>query len=235
VRTYQYNEDPFWPWEIKIKMADILVRLGNREEAAALAMDAWQHRGPQGSRGGRPPQPRRWAEQADLFDLAVVLQQQRLRAAELRGDAEETRKALDDLEDLVEDAQSQRTRAVAWQEFLQRAAREPASDKLLDVEKRALRYIRESLPARRAAYADFCRRVDDGWYDAVRVDEPRDFKNLAKSWRGIADSTWSDWWDLERGLSHLLTFQAQVPPTTKDEEEDHRERLERFVTVRFRP
>jgi len=235
VATYQYNEEPFWPFEIKSKMADVLIRLGNRDEAAALAIDAWQHRGPQGDERGKPPHPRTWAERADLTDLAVVLQQQRLRGAELRGDATETRKALDELEDAVEAAQADAARKQQWETFVGRVAREPASSNLLDAEKRAMRYVSDSLPAKRAAYADFCRRTEAGWYDEVRVAEPRLFRDVARGWRKVADSTWNDWWDLERQLSHLLTLHEQVPAITDEDQESYREELERFVTGKFRP
>lgn len=235
VRTYQYNEEPFWPYEIKEKLADLRLQLGQTDTAVALIVDAWQQRGPQAAVHGRPAHPRGWAERNGLVDLAVVLQQQRLRGAELRGDAKETRDALDDLDEAVEDAQKRAEARRQWESLSARLASESASESLLKDEKNSVGYIRKTMPARHAAYRDFCRRVEDGYYDDVRVANPRLFRDVARAWRDIADSTWSDWWDLERKLEHLLTYQQQVPARTDEEIESYREDLERFVTGKFSP
>jgi len=235
IRTYQYNEKPFWPFDIKEDLADVRIRLGQTDTATAMIVDAWQDRGPQEEIHGRPAHPRGWAERNGLVDLAVVYQQERLRGAELRGDTKEAHSALDGLEEAVEVAQKRAESKRVWEVFVARLATEEASADLLKTESRSLGYVTKTMPAKYAAYRDFCRRVEDGYYDQVRAADPRLFREVARSWRKIADSTWSNWWDLERKLSHLLTYHQQVPPANDEEAEKYREELERFVTGKFRP
>ena len=236
-KTYTFKDPPFWPYEVKAGLADVMIRLGMRDDAVAMQIDAWQRRGPLGARYGGPTRPGRWAKSHGLLDLAVVYQQQELRKAELAGDADAARKALDRLEDLVDDAREAQEKAQAWTDFMRVAAAVSASDKdLIRQEKSAMRTPATVMHMRGPAYRDFLRRVDAGWYDAIRKEDPRRFTELAKSWKSVADSNWDSWHYVERKLAHLLTLHGQMPEPADEEEEEKRKRqLEDFVTGRYQP
>ena len=234
--TTTFGHPPFWPYEIKAGMADVLLRLGRSDEAVAMQVHAWQHRGPLGPRYGGPDHPGAWSKRHGLFDLAVVYQQQELRKAELAGDPTAAGKALDKLDDLVERAQGARDREAAWEEFLQLAAAARASDPdLLRVEKSAMRGPAKSMPQRGVAYRDFLRRVASGWYDEVQLVEPRRYRELAKAWKSVADSNWDAHPFVERRLGHLLTLHEQLPQGDDEQQEERRRQLEDFITGRYEP
>ena len=235
-KSTTFREPPFWPYELKAGIADILLRLGRRDEAVATQVDAWQHRGPRPPRYGGPAHPRSWARKNGLLDLAVVLQQQELRKAELAGDAEAVGKELDKLEDLVGDAREARERDRAWADFVQAAASAPASDKdLIRVEKTAMRAPAKTMHLRGVAYRDFLRRVEEGWYDELQQVDPRRFAELAKAWKGVADANWDAHPFVERRLAHLLTLHGQLPEGDEEEQERRRRQLEDFATGRYQP
>jgi len=236
-KTYTFKDPPFWPYEVKAGLADVLIRLGRRDEAVAMQIDAFQRRGPLGARYGGPTHPGRWAKEHGLLDLAVVYQQQELRKAELGGDAEATRKALDRLEDLVDDAREARERAQLWADFQQVARTASGSTKeLIRTEKSAMRAAEKVTHLQGPAYREFLRRVDEGWYDAIKKEDPRRFGELAKAWKGVADRNWDDWHFVERRLGHLLTWHEQLSePEDEEEEERRKRRIEDFVTGRYRP
>ena len=231
-----FGHPPFWPYEVKAGLADVLLRIGRMDEAVALQVDAWQRRGPLGPRYGGPTHPRDWAKRNGLFDLAVVFQQQELRKAELAGDAQAAGKALDKLEDLVQRAQGARERDAGWAEFEQRAAAAAASDpELLRLEKSAMRGPSRAMHQRGVAYRDFLRRVEAGWYDDVRLVEARRFAELAKSWKSLADANWDSHHFVERRLTHLLTLHEQLGAPDEEAADKHKRQLEDFVTGRFQP
>lgn len=234
--TTTFARPPFWPYEIKAGIADVLLRMGRIDDAVATQVDAWQRRGPLGPRYGGPDHPGAWAKRHGLFDLAVVYQQQELRKAELAGDAAAAGKALDKLEDLVGRARSAREREATWAEFLQMAAAATASDPdLLRAEKAALRGPAKSMTHRGVAYRDFLRRVAEGWYVEVQAVEPRRYAELAKAWKSVADANWDAHHFVERRLAHLLTLQEQLPEGDEEEQETRRRRLEEFITGRYQP
>jgi len=233
--TTTFDDPSFWPFEIREDLADLAIRLGRRDEAVGGHIGAWQQRGPQHASEGEPKHPASWARSHGLYDMAVVLQQQTLRQAELRGDAKAAKKALDKLEDDVEDAQAASERAARWQEFTRRASSEPCTEELLKLELDALRAPREAMHLRRAGYDGFLRRVEAGWYDAVRQSHPREWKRLVIGWYRVADATWREDWFVERRLAQYLKMQELLPPASDEERQEQQEDLERFVTGAYRP
>lgn len=233
--TTTFEDPTFWPFEIRADLADLALRLGRRDEAVGGHIGAWQQRGPQHASEGAPKHPASWARTHGLYDMAAVLQQQELRRAELQGDAKAAKRALDRLEDDVEDAQAAAERDLRWREFVRRVGVEPASEELLDLELDALHAPQEAMHLRRSGYADFLQRVDAGWYDAIREEQPRDWKRIVTGWYRVADSNWRSPRFVERRLAQYLKMQELLPPATDEERQEKQQALEQFVTGAYKP
>jgi len=222
-----FREPAFYPYEIRNQMAEVMGILGRTDEALALTIETYQHRGPRRNHFDDPVHPASFAERWGLWDTVVIFEQQRLRQRELAGDEEGAHKVLDSLDEALEEVRDLRELRKECTEVYGRLATEPISPDLVELEEDCLDEFKE-LPGRTlAGYQAFLRRVEAGYY-APGVDDS-DYRSLASGWRTRADSLLNDAWYVERRLQHLLTYQEQAAPRDDEEAERYRERLESFI------
>ena len=223
-----------WPWEVRLQMADVLVMLGRKDEASALVVDNYQRPGPTFGPTSRPRDVGDWAERHGLPDLTVVARKHRLTQLQLRGDDEGARRALEKLDDAIEDARAAHEKAAAWTAFLGKLRRYKAADEALTgEERRAMRVLDDDPSLVRAGYAAFQARVKAGFYDGVR--KTGTFAEVAEAWRSYADRLYDDGVFVDQRLADLLDLQAAVPARDAADEARRKETLDAFVAGAYEP
>lgn len=217
-----------WPWETRLQMADVLLMLGRKDAAAALVIGNYQNPGPTLSPSTRPRSPTDWADRHGLFDLAVVGRKQSLTQAQLRGDADDTERALKELDEAIGEAREAHEARATWDAFQARLSATKADKKLLDEELRAMRVTEDDRSLVLVGYQAFQRRAKSGFYDLVRTDS--DFEDLADRWRQRADHLWDDNWFADQRLAHLLDYQAIVPARDTEAQARRKKALDDFAS-----
>lgn len=233
----------FWPWQVRHQLAEHLLRLGEAEQAMALAIENYQDPGPRASARSGPPHPRRTASRWDLHDVAVVLTQQEVRKAELGGDPDDVIRANHELKQVIGEAEARREALARYEEALRDLASPPrdaealsrlARDEKAAVSNRALGQLGPAL----AGYSAFLARVDAGVYEPLRSSESSThrttFAHLADRWRAVADHVFREPYFIDQRLEHLLTEHEQAPPRTPEESERHRIEVEETITSGYR-
>lgn len=226
-RSTLYNLS-VWPWETRLQMAGVLLMLGRKDAASALVIGNYQNPGPILSPSTRPRNPTEWADRHGLFDLAVVARKQALTQAQLRGDVEDTRRALTELDEAITEAREAHEARADWDAIQPRLSATKADKKLLDDELRALRVTEDDRTLVLTGYQAFQRRAKAGFYDAVRTDS--DFEDLADKWRQRADHLWDDNWFADQRLGNLLDYQAIVPARDAEAEARRKKALDDFAS-----
>ncbi len=125
------RELAFWPHEIRSQRADLLARLGRREEGLALAIENYQHPGPVERPGEGAEHPLNLASRHGMHDARVTMLQQALRQRELAGVEDRTRQAMDRLDQALEELRQEREDRAAYQAVLERLERGTVDTALL--------------------------------------------------------------------------------------------------------
>lgn len=221
-----------YPWEIRHQIADILVRIGQRDHAVVLLLDTFQHPGPVQRSRQAPRWPEQQLERWGAWDSVVVLRQQRLRQAELIGDEDAIRAALEELEDAVQETRTVRGRVRTYEATLGELARARNGDRQLLIRELQIA-SRGPAHLRVAAYEGYTQRVARGFYDGVRDDA--DFEELSECWLKTMSSHWHEAWFAGLRLQLLLDHQARTPPVDEAAAERQRDALEHFIESSYRP
>lgn len=233
LRSYFLGEVTVWPWEVRLQMAEVLVILGRKDAASALVVENYQHPGPLFGPTSRPRSPGDWGERHGLPDLLVLARKQALTQAQLRGDEEEARRALDKLDDAIEGARDAHAQRATWDDLQTRLRTAKAADeRLADEEERALRVLDEDPSLTRAAYLAFQARIKAGFYAGIRKSSA--FRELAEAWRTKADHVYHDGIFVDQRLANLLDLQAAVPARDAEDEARRRTALDEFATGAYR-
>jgi TolB-like protein len=221
------------PYRVRPQMAEVLLKLGRRDEAIALVVLNYQRPGPLVRATDHPVHPLSFARKFDVWDVAVVLSEQALRQAELGGRGAETRQALQALDEALGEAQEARDRRTLYEAVQVRLAAEPASLDVLTQERIAQRAGRDDPSLALSGYTAFLRRFEAGYYESVRAEG--EFRTLAESWRDVIERLWRDPWYPEQQLAALLAYQAQVPPRDEAQTEAYRRALETAIAEAYHP
>lgn len=228
-RSRVLNELSVWPWEVRTQMAEVLMLLGRREAAWTMIHDTYQHPGPTLSPRSGPRLPLHWAESHGYTDLAVLARRQALHHAQLLGHDEDARRALDELDDALEDATEAREARTQWETFQSRYKLPKADPKQLNDEEYAVQGIVAVDPALRlAGYRAFHARVGSGYYQGVQNES--DFRDLAQRWRSAAERAWSEQWYADQRLAVLLDYHAAVPARDEEERSRRVKELDEFAS-----
>ena len=210
-----------YPCQIESQRAILYILGGDRSSAVKLIRQTYRSplpvepvRRSQEWSGPRFPDTR--CANYGLFDEAVALTQERIALAERAGDEDERRRLLPILEERIADAREAGEAREDITSFLRKLGKKKRATADLVVEETAIVAAFDGvIDLRHAAYQDYLRRVDSGFYRPVQKSEA--FEALARAWFERMNEHWGQPMGVVRRIEAIVALHTQLGSADRDE------------------